>query len=197
MKLYDLDLSGNCQKVRMLLGFLSIPYEKISVDLMGGEHKSPKFLRMNPKGEIPVLIDGDITLYDSQAILVYLARKYDAQDWWPSGAEAQARVMVWLSTAANEIFHGPGAARLIRLLNYDLDYEVAARRARSVLALLDEHLRDRDWLELEHPTLADIAVFPYVAVARDGDIDLDQYDNVIAWINRIKALPGYVSMPGA
>lgn len=197
MKLYDLDLSGNCHKVRMLLSFLGVDYEKVPVDFMGGEHKQAEFLRLNPKGEIPVLVDGDITLYDSQAIIVYLARKYNAEDWWPSEPEAQARVMLWLSTAANEIVHGPNAARLHKLLNYDLDYDLAAKRAHSVLALLNDHLSDREWLELNRPTLADIAIFPYVAIARDGEIDLDRYPNVVAWVDRVKALPGYISMPGA
>lgn len=197
MKLYDLDLSGNCHKVRMLLSFLHVDYETVPVDFMGGEHKQAEFLRLNPKGEIPVLVDGDVTLYDSQAILVYLARKYDAESWWPSDPEAQARVMLWLSTAAHEISHGPNAARLNKLLNYDLDYDLAAKRARSILALLDNHLSDREWLELGRPTLADIAIFPYVAIARDGEIDLDRYPNVVAWIDRVKALPDYVSMPGA
>lgn len=197
MKLYDLDLSGNCHKVRMLLSFLNVDYEKVPVDFMNGEHKREAFLRLNPKGEIPVLVDGDLTLSDSQAILVYLARKYDAEEWWPSEPEAQARVMQWLSTAANEVSHGPNSARLVKLLNYDLDYDLAARRAHSVLALLDDRLSDREWLELERPTLADVATFPYVAIVRDGEIDLDRYLNVIAWVDRVKALPGYVSMPGA
>jgi glutathione S-transferase len=72
----------------------------------------------------------------------------------------------------------------------------SAPRARGCAALLEQHFTTRTWLELEHPTIADVAVFPYVALARDGKINLDAYPHVLAWIDRFKQLPGYLPMPG-
>lgn len=196
MKLYDLELSGNCYKARLLAALLDIPIEIVPVDFLGGEHKSPEFLKLNAFGEIPVLADGDLILRDSHAILVYLARKAGAEAWLPSEPADMATVVQWLATDSNEIFHGPNAARLHDKFGYDLDVDLARRRAHSVLALIDSHLANRDWLALERPTLADIGCFPYIALAPEGGVPLDGYAAIRGWIGRIKGLPGFVPMPG-
>ncbi len=196
MKLYDLELSGNCYKVRLLLALLGLDYELRPVDFMAGEHKSEAFAKKNAFGEIPVLEDGDLTLRDSQAILVYLARKHGGEAWLPTGAEDMARVTQWLSTAANEIARGPNDARLSAKFGFELDGDLAREKAKRVLALLNDHLQGREWLELGRPTIADIAAFPYVALSGEGDVALDDYPAVVAWIGRVKALPGFVPMPG-
>jgi glutathione S-transferase len=107
-----------------------------------------------------------------------------------------ARVAQWLSFAANEVHHGPFLARLHFLLGVPLDVGLAQERTRAALKILDEHLATRTWLELDRPTIADIAVFPYVGLAPEGKVPLDDYRHIVAWIERIRALPGYVSMPG-
>lgn len=196
MKLYDLELSGNCYKVRLLLSLLDIDCEIVPVDFIGGEHKSEPFLTKNPFAEIPVLHDGDLVLRDSQAIMVYLARLYEGEDWLPTGAEDMARVMQWLSTAANEIARGPNDARLHDKFGFDLDLAQARDRAHAILGLLDRRLSSRDWLELDRPTLADIACFPYVALAPEGGVSLKAYRSVLEWIERIKNLPRFTPMPG-
>ncbi|WP_028312335.1 glutathione S-transferase family protein [Derxia gummosa] len=196
MKLYDLSLSGNCHKVRLFAALTGAPVEIVPVDFLGGEHKSEPLIGMNPFGEIPVLVDGDVVLRDSQAILVYLARKHGGDAWLPTAAEPLARVMQWLSTAANNVQHGPADARLIDKFGYALDKAHALRVSAQLLAILDAHLATRDWLELGRPTIADIAVFPYVALAPEGGVSLEPWPNVRAWIGRIKALPGFVGMPG-
>lgn len=196
MELYDLELSGNCYKVRLLLSLLGVEAKLIPVDYGAGEQKTPEFLQLNPLGEIPVLKDGNLVLRDSQAILVYLARKYGSESWYPQDAEGMARIQQWLSTAANEIARGPNDARLNCLFGIDLDLCVAQNKAERILAILDKHLQDRSWLELERPTIADIACYPYVALSSQGKVSLDPYPAIVAWCDRFLKLPGYISMPG-
>ncbi len=198
MKLYDIDLSGNCHKVRLFLSLLNVNYEKRPIDYKQGELKSPEFLAINPLGQVPVLVDGDVVIRDSQAILVYLARKYDADDWlWlPLDPAAMAKIMQWLSFAVNEINNSLFLARLYFLFDADVDLEKAQTKSKEVLELLNKHLENREWLEFNRPTLADIACFPYVGLAPDGKIALDPYPHVVAWIKRIQNLSHYVPMPG-
>ncbi len=196
LKLYDLTLSGNCYKVRLMLSLLGLEHELVPVNLQAGEHKSSAFLQLNPLGQVPVLIDGDVVIRDSQAILVYLARRYGGEDWLPIEAEAMAKVGQWLSTAANEIQQGIAAARLHFIFNAKIDLDLAQSKAYKVLQVIDDRTSWQNWLEGDRPTIADIACFPYIALAADGKIVLEEYPNVIAWINRIKELPDYVGMPG-
>ena len=195
MKLYDLELSGNCYKVRLFLAFLGLDYEQVPVDFMAGEHKSPDYLARNPFGEIPVLVDGDLVLRDSQAILVYLARKHGGEEWLPTSPEGMAQVMQWLMVAENEVARGPNDARLHDKFAYELDVGKARANAARLLDILDAHLSENDWLALGQPTIADIACFPYVALGHEGGASCENHPAVCAWIGRIKALPGFVGMP--
>ena len=196
MKLYDLELSGNCYKVRLFAALAGIELDIAPVDFLAGDHKKKPVIDLNPSGELPVLEDGEVVLRDSQAILIYLARKYGGHQWWPDGAEQQGEVAQWLSTAANEIAHGPNDARLIDKFGYELDKDAAIKMSNRILPLLDSHLKNNQWLALDRPTIADCAVFPYVGLAWEGGIDLKDYGNIQAWMQRIKSLPGYIPMPG-
>jgi glutathione S-transferase len=197
MQLHDFELSGNCYKVRLLLALLDVPYERVAVDLRAGAHKTPEYLHINPLGQLPALIDGDLCLRDSQAILVYLARRHGGTDWLPIDADNLARIMQWLSNAANEIAHGLAAARGYHLMNRThIDIETASMSAHAFLRMLDTHLQNRDWLETDRPTIADIACFPYVALAHQGRIALDEYPHAQTWVARIKQISRFVPMPG-
>ncbi len=196
LKLYDVTLSGNCHKARLMLSLLGLDHELVPIDLKGGEHKSEPFLKLNPLGQVPVLTDGDVVVRDSQAILVYLARRYGGEDWLPLEAEPMSKVMQWLFTATNDIQYGLAAARLHFLFNAQIDLELATQKAHRILQILNEHLSERNWLELDRPTIADVACFPYVGLAPDGKISLEGYSHVLSWIDRIKQLPGYIGMPG-
>lgn len=197
MQLHDFELSGNCYKVRLLLALLDKPYERIAVDMRAGAHKTPDYLRINPLGQLPALIDDDVRLRDSQAILVYLARLHGGTDWLPIDAANLARITQWLSNAANEIAHGLAAARGFHLMRRThIDIDTATTRAHAFLAMLDAHLQNRSWLECDRPTIADIACFPYVALAHQGHIELTAYPHVQDWLLRIKLLPRFVAMPG-
>lgn len=197
LTLYDFALSGNCYKVRLLLSFLAIEHTAIDVDLTARAQKLPEFLQLNALGQVPTLQDGDTIIRDSQAILVYLARRYGGESWLPSDAEGLAKVTQWLSTAANEIANGLAAARVYYLMNRtEIDIERATARAYAVLDTLNRHLQTRVWLEFERPTIADIACFPYVALAHQGKIALSEYPFVAAWVERFKQLPHFIAMPG-
>lgn len=176
IKLYGYELSGNSYKVKLLLSLLGIEHEWIKVDLLKGEHKASEFQSLNPFGQVPVLVDGDTIIKDAQAILVYLARCYGGEEWLPLDAVSLSQVVRWLSTTAGEVRQGPESARLYYLFNAtSIDIDRANQKAEFILTQLNQHLRDRQWLEFERITIADIAVFPYVALAPDGKIALDSY----------------------
>lgn len=196
MKLYDLDVSGNCYKVRLLCSLLGIPVELVPVDFMGGAHKRSPVIDLNAFGQVPVVEDGDVILRDSQAILVYVARKSGGETWLPTDAASMAQVMQWLMVAENEIARGPGDARLHDKFKMDIDIVAAREKAARILTLMNAHLEQHQWLALERPTIADIACMPYVALGWEGGVPLDPYPAVTAWVERIKALPRFIPMPG-
>lgn len=203
MKLYDYILSGNCYKIRLLASFLKLEYEAVPVDFYPGrEHKQTVFLDINPLGQLPVLDDDGLVLRDAQAILVYLANRYDATaGWWPSRDPALVgQVAQWLAFA-DQITATASAARLHDMLGYQLDVEVARTGAHSAFRVLEDHLTDREfdghgWMVGERPTIADIACFPYTALAGDGGIDTSGYPAIRRWLRRVMDIPGFIDMPG-
>ena len=197
IKLYGHELSGNVYKIRLFLSLLDLKYEFIQLDLFKGEHKQPEYLKLNPFGQVPLLIDRETILPDAQAILVYLARKYGNEQWLPTDAEGLSKVVRWLSTTAGEIRQGVEWARRFHLLQVKtIDIEVSTQKSAFILGQINNHLADREWLELGHPIIADIAAFPYIALAPEGKISLDEYSHILAWCDRIKQLPGFVGMAG-
>ncbi|WP_312484524.1 glutathione S-transferase family protein [Stutzerimonas nitrititolerans] len=195
MKLYDLEASGNCYKVRLFAALANIELEKVPVDFLSGAHKQPPLSDMNPLGQLPVLEDGAQVFRDSQAILVYLAGAYGGLAWWPAHPQGQAEIVQWLSFAANEVQHSLCAARLVQKFGYDMDQAAALAKAPAVLALLDAHLQRHDWLALGRPTIADCAVYPYVVLAPEGGVELEPYSHVARWMKRMEELPGFLPKP--
>jgi glutathione S-transferase len=195
LKLHDLELSGNCYKIRLFCSLLGLDLDMTPVDFLGGAHKKTPLIDKNPFGEIPVFEDGNVVLRDSQAILVYLARKYGGESWLPTDAVGMAEVVSWLMVAENEVARGPNDARLHDKFGYKLDVEKAREKAKHIIGLMEKHLAKRDWLALGRPTIADIACMPYVALSHEGGVSLQPYPRVRAWIDRIKAVPGFITMP--
>ena len=195
MELYSHEVSGNSYKIRLFLSLLDLDCAVINVDLMQGENRQPEFLQLNPLGQVPVLVDKDLMLRDSQAILVYLAKTYGNDHWLPQTGREMALVMQWLSTACNEVARGPADARLHDKLKFDIDINTARKNSDVILTIINNHLQDREWLELEHPTIADIACFPYIALAYEGGISLDPYPHIQHWITRITQLPNFIALP--
>lgn len=198
IRVYRHPLSGHAHRVELFLSLLGLPYEPVDVDLRRGEHKTPEFLARNPFGQVPVLEDGDVTLADSNAILVYLASRYDSSGrWYPRDPLTAGRVQQWLSVAAGPLAYGPAAARRFKLLGAPLDYEQACATAKELFALLDRHLAARPFLVGDAPTIADVALYSYTAVAPEGGISLEPYGHVRSWLARIEALPGFLPMTRA
>ncbi|HEX4341512.1 MAG TPA: glutathione S-transferase [Polyangiaceae bacterium] len=134
LRLHGFTLSGHAHRAELFLSILGLPFEKVEVDLKNDAHKSPAFLAKNPLGQVPVLEDGDVTLADSNAILVYLALKYDGSGkWYPRDPLVAARIQRWFSIAAGELQTGPGIARRIVLFGAKLDHESAKASARAVV----------------------------------------------------------------
>ncbi|WP_373975542.1 glutathione S-transferase family protein [Chitinibacter sp. SCUT-21] len=199
IQLYEFALSGNCHKVRLMLSLLGIPYESIAVNGAEREHKSAAFLAKNPLGQVPVLVDGDVVLRDSQAILVYLARQYGAEQadfWLPNDPVGQAQVQAWLATAANEVTRGPNALRLFHKWGRNVALAEAETISAQLFSVLETTLAQQAWLAAPHITIADIALYPYIALSPEGKVDLAQYPAVRLWLARIEGMSGYISMPG-
>lgn len=186
--------SGHAHRALVFAKLAGIAHETVPVDLAAGAHKSPEFLAMNPNGQVPVLEDGDVIVSDSNAILVYLARTY-APAWIPDTAVAEAEVQRWLTLAAGEIAFGSCAARLITVFGAPLDADFAAATASKAMEKLERGLEGRDWLAGDRPTIADVATYSYTAHAPEGNVSLDPYPNVRAWLARFEALPGFEPMP--
>jgi glutathione S-transferase len=196
VKLYDMELSGNCYKIRLFCSLLGVSWESIPVNLLKGEHKQAAFLALNPRGQVPVLDDAGTVVWDSMAILVYLAGKYGDGRWFPAEAEPMARVMQWLAVSENEILYGLARARAVTKFNRPWNLSQCQELGRAGLGVMENHLGHNQWLAADRPTIADIACYPYVALAPEGGVALDDFPHIGQWIDRIRSLPGYVGMPG-
>lgn len=196
IKLYRAAISGHAHRVEMFLSMLGLPFELVDVDLAAGAHKKPEFLAINPFGQVPVMVDGNVTLADSNAILVYLAQRYavDAQQWWPAEPVAAAHVQRWLSVAAGLLAFGPAAARRITLFKQAISTDEAVARSHALFAVMEHQLAQSAFLTGAKPTLADIANYSYVARAPEGNVSLVGYPKLRAWLARIEALPGFLPM---
>lgn len=193
IKLHRHPLSGHSHRVQLALSLMGLPHELIDVDLMKGAHKAPEFVKHSPFGQVPMLDDNGTMLFDSNAILVYLATKYDAQRrWLPQDPKGQADVQAWLSVAAGQIAFGPAAARLITVFGAKYNPEDVIGRAHALLKVMDGQLATRHFLVGDQATLADIAGYSYVWAAPEGNVDLSLYPHVLAWLARVEALPGLV-----
>jgi len=196
--LYRNPVSGHAHRVELFLSLLKVPFELVDVNLRAGEQKQPDFLRKNPFGQVPVIEDGDVTLADSNAILVYLAERYDKSgSWYPRDALAAARVQQWLSVAAGQLAAGPATARGIKLFGFPLDHARAVTVAGQLMPVLDQALAQRAFLVGGAPTIADVAIYSYTALAPEGEVSLEPYGNIRAWLARVEALPGFVPMQRA
>ncbi|MGC4094367.1 MAG: glutathione S-transferase [Polyangiaceae bacterium] len=198
LELYRFALSGHCHRVELLLSLAQLPYESVSVDLAAGAQKSPAFLAMNSFGQVPVLRHGDFTLSDSNAILVYLAEQFpSAAVYLPKGARARAEVQRWLSVAAGPLAQGPAAARAVKVFGRKLDHAQAQGVAQALFQVLEQELSTRQFLVGSAPTLADLALYAYTAHASEGEVSLEPYPQIRAWLARIEALPHFTPMQKA
>jgi glutathione S-transferase len=194
VKLYRHPLSGHSHRVELMLSLLDVPTELVFVDLMKGAHKTPEFLALNRFGQVPVIDDNGTVLADSNGILVYLASKYGNGQWLPSDPAEQAKVQRWLSVAAGQISSGPATARLITVFGAGYDAADAIKRSHALLQVMEDELANSAFLAGDKATVADVAAYTYVAHAPEGNVSLEEYPNVRAWLERVEALPKFVGM---
>lgn len=194
IKVYRHALSGHCHRIELLLSLLGLPASFIDVDLAAGEHKAPPFLNLNAFAQVPVLDDQGIILADSNAILVYLERRYGTGRWLPNDPLSQAQVQRWLSVAAGPLANSAMKARLVTVFNAPFDPEPLIDDAHALFALVDAHLADQPFLAGDQATLAEISLYSYIAHAPEGNVSLEPYPYIRDWLKRIEALEGFVPM---
>ena len=196
MRLHDFHESGNGYKVRLLLNQLGIPHERIELDILKGETRTPDFLAKNPNGRIPLLeLDDGTCLAESNAILFYLAL---GSAFLPEDRLAQAQALQWMFF--EQYSHEPYVA-VVRFWHFSgqaeaMKDEIPARMERGYQALgvMERHLAEEDFFVGGRYSIADIALYAYTHVAEEGGFDLSPYTAINAWLARIEALPGYVGM---
>ncbi len=197
IKLYDFPISGNCYKVRLLLSFLKLDYEKVPVDLASGESQTASFKVLNPRGQVPVLVDGDTKVWDSMAILVYLARRYGDKNWLPLDSAELAKLMQWLALSENELLYGLARARAVLIFKRPFDLEQCQVDAHIGLVTMEQHLTSFKWLVTNQATIADVACYPYVALAHEGKVSLEDYPNVRRWMKDFESLSNWEPITGS
>jgi glutathione S-transferase len=195
LKVHSFELSGHCHRVLLFLSLLEIPYEEVRIDLLGGQQRSAEFLKLNSYGQVPVLEDGATVISDSNAILVFLALKYDPKrKWYPSDLLTIANIQRWLSVAAGPLAFGNANMRAGKIFNRPIDpraHEISKR----LLDVMDFELSTRQYICTKFsPTIADIALYSYVAHSPEGGIDLRNYKNINAWLEKIENLNGFIGM---
>lgn len=191
MRVYVWKQSGNSYKLRVLLALTGAAYEEVMVDFRAHAHKHADYLKINPRGQVPAIVDGATVLWDSAACLVYIARKFGGEQWLPSAPAPMAEVMNWVALAGNEMQFGLQYARRGKLRGIFSagTLEQMQTNGRIALDILEARLAANEWLALGHPTIADIACFPYAETAPQGGIALDDYPGIVEWLKRCKALP--------
>lgn len=193
IKLYRFPLSGHSHRVEVFLSLLGLDFEL--VNLASGAHKQADFLKKNIFGQVPVIDDGQQSIADSNAILVYLATKYDvSKTWLPSDPIHLAEVQRFLSLAAGKIAFGPAAARAVNVFGAKNDLQKAMNISHDLLQVLEQHLKDRNWLVSDSPSIADVANYTYIAHAPEGGVSLENYPNIRNWLSRFESLSGFVPM---
>jgi len=198
IKLYDHDISGNCYKVRLLLNHLGVKYEKVNVDVLKGEQHRAEFTSLNPNKKIPVLIDGDFVIWESNAILLYIGKKFSPNPLFPEDPERFGRVAQWLlfgkTTLDPNLARARFMTRFVPEINRD-EKELSSLRegSGSALNILEDHLEDNDFLAGSY-SIADIGCYPYVSIAEEGGVSLKPFPHVGKWCDRISSQPGYIPM---
>lgn len=192
---YRHPLSGHSHRVELLLSILQLEINVVDVDLLSGEHKQAVFLEKNPLGQVPVIQDEGHYISDSNGILVHLATKYDAaRQWLPTESLQAAEVQKFLSLAAGLIAFGPAAARLITVFGAKLNVETTLSRSHDVLSQIESLLNRKEWLVGAKATIADLANYAYIAHAPEGNVSLENYPKIRAWLKRIEHIEGFVPM---
>ena len=194
-KLYDFLASGNSYKIRLLLNLLNISFERVDVNILEGETRTPEFLQKNPNGKIPLLeIATDKFLAESNAILYYLSQ---GTDFFPQDSHEQAQVMQWLFF--EQYSHEPNIATsrywISIIQQPDKHQEQLKHKHRlgyAALNVMEQHLSNHNFFVGEVYTISDIGLYAYTHVAEEGGFDLTKFPAILAWFKRIESHPRHI-----
>jgi glutathione S-transferase len=197
LKLYDYLSSGNCYKIRLLLNQLGIAYQRVPIDIVKGESRTPEFLERNPLAKTPVLeIKPGQYLAESNAIIYYLA---DGTNFFPTNRWERAQVMQWLFF--EQYSHEPNIATvrfwIVTLKQAEQRREAIEQKqvlGYTALRVMEQHLSRHDYFVGDRYSIADIALYAYTHVAEEGNFDLSQFPAILAWFDRIVSQPNYISI---
>ena len=197
LKLYEYAPSGNCYKIRLLLTQLEIPFERIQVDILKGETRTPEFIQKNPNGKIPLLeIEPGKYLPESNAVLYYLSQN---TPFFPTDTFKQAQIMQWMFF--EQYSHEPNIATSrywISVLGKAEEYQQALEQKKKLgnqaLGVMEQHLKHHSFFVGEVYTIADICLFAYTHVADEGGFDLTQFPAIQAWIQRVQSQPEHLTI---
>lgn len=199
LKLYDHIESQNGYKVRLALSQLKIDYEWISIDLVNKEQKQDWFLKLNPNGKVPTLVDDDFSIWESNAIILYLGRKYAPNDLMPQDIKKLGTMLEWIMYEATTISKNISGARFLTKymppdkVNKD-ELQKYRKDARRCLKIADEHLSKNNFFAGDCYSLADISCYAQIYTTLEGEINLSEFQNILAWMKRVESQPGFVEM---
>jgi glutathione S-transferase len=195
LRLYDYGSSPNCHKVRILLAQLGRDYERVPIDIFGGDTLEPEYLEKNPELTTPVLeIEPGVYLPESGAILLYLA---EGTDFLPSDPLERAHVHRWMMWEQARMFAIVGALRFF-LASGRLDPESREARQQlrfsaAIVGQAERHLSTNEFFVAGRYTVADIAAYGYLQVAHEAGVDMEVFPNVAAWLGRVREQPNHVA----
>lgn len=197
LRLYDFLPSGNGYKIRLLLTQLGMPFERVELNILKGETRTPEFLSKNPNGKIPVLeIEPGKYLAESNAILVYLS---ECTEFLPYDRFLRAQVLQWL--CFEQYSHEPFIATSrfwISILGKTEEYSEAIKQKRepgyAALNLMEKHLTSHIFFVGERYTIADIALYSYSHTADEGGFNMSQFPHIKAWCDRVASQPNYIAI---
>jgi len=199
MRLYHHPFSSNARRAVMTALHLGAPVELVLVDLSKGEQRKPDLLALNPNGKVPVLDDGGFVLWESHAIMQYLAEKTPGQTVYPSELRARADVNRWLFWSA---YHFQPSASILGWEHFvkpllgagPADPAMVQRGEQQVTEcarVLDAHLAGREWLAQDRVTLADLAVSTPLMMSERAKLPVSGFANLAAWFERVQKLEAW------
>lgn len=200
IRLYEHPLSGNAYKAKLLLHQLSVEYEGVTVDIFSGEHKKEEFSGLNPNCKIPVLSDGDFVMWESNAILFYLAKKFSPNPYLSDDPETYGLIAQWTFFGKTTVDPNLALARYFaKFLPPDQVPPGAMEKlhvqGNVALAILDDHLSRTEFLCGDY-SIADIACYPYTMLCEEGGFDLGAYQSIRRWCESVEGTPNFIAFAG-